>query len=187
MLIGDLHWSIGHTSLSEKEKEYELNKARERQWRAYCLPPGVSMDEMEEIWNKLDFGSQRRLEEASEVISGDGVERGPPSGPLLPPVEKESRFDPSFFLPPTGNVVLLRKLSRKGKVDMDLMSKKAEGQPKLIWGEPEAYMDQAESDEVPSGTDEVTIEASEVAGEPLVTYVEAALADEDIRADEATG
>ena len=118
----------------------------ERKWRAYSLPPGVSVEEMEDIWNQLDFGKRKQVKEEP---SGEG---------------EKSTFDPSFFSHPGENVRLLRELSMQGKVDMELMLEKAKGRPKLIWGEPEAYIDQAELDGVQSGT-----EASEVVGEDVKT------------------
>ena len=175
--VGDLHWTIAHTSHSQEEKEHKLSKAKDRQWRAYSLPPGVSVEEMEEIWNQLDFGGkQRRLEGWSES-GGSGYASS--SRPHSSVEEKESTFDPSFFAPPSKNVELLRELSMKGKADMELMSEKAKGQPKLIWGEPEAYIDQVDSDGVP--TEAEVAEASEMAGEPLVKCEEAVPVDKDIR------
>ena len=178
VMVGDLRWSITHTSLSQEEKEYRIGKARERQWRAYSLPPGVSVEEMEEIWNQLDFGGrQRQLEGTSKATSGDSKSASP-----APKEEKESTFNPSYFALPSRNVEVLRALSIKGKVDMELMVERMKGQPKLIWGEPEAYVDQVELDEMP--TEAEVVEASELAGEPLVKCEEAVPVDEDIRADE---
>lgn len=176
VLIGDLRWSITHTSLSQEEKEHKLRKARGRQWRAYSLPPGVSLEEMEDIWNELDFGGKRqRPEETSE----DGG-----SVPSSSVEEKESTFHPSFFALPSKNVKLLRELSMKGKVDMEMMLEETKGRPKLIWGEPEAYVDQVEGDGSLS-RDEV-VEASEVAGELLVKCEEGVPVDEDIKVNEVT-
>jgi hypothetical protein len=164
VVVGDLRWSITHTSLSQEEKEMKLSKARERQWRAYSLPPGVSLEEMEEIWNQLDFGGRRRRpEEASEAPSGDG-ESDPSSTTRVE--ERESTFDPSFFSLPSKNVKLLRNLSIRGKADMELMLEQTRGRPKLIWGEPEAYIDQVGSDG--SVTEDELMEASEMVGDPLV-------------------
>lgn len=176
MLVGDLHWSIGHTSDSQEEKEKKLDGAKERQLRPSCLPPGVSIEEMEDIWNQLDYGNVRQLEETSE---------GPPGDSDYTSEEKESLFDPSHFYSPTKNIRLLRELSMKGKLDTELMLEKERGRPKLIWGELEAYTDQVELDGTPPGT-EVVVEASEVAGEPLVLCEEVVLVDEDIRTNEAT-
>lgn len=179
-LAGDLHWSIAHTSLSQEEKEYRLSKARDRQWRAYSLPPGVSVEEMEEIWNRLDFGGkQRRLGDTSEASSGDNGSAQPPTPPNSME-EKESTFDPSFFSPPSKNVRLLRELSMKGKVEMEMMLEKTKDRPKLIWGEPEAYVDQADLGETE------LIEASGVAGEPFVKYQEGIPVDEDIITNDVT-
>lgn len=179
MLVGDLRWSITHTSLSQEEKERKLNEARERQWRAYSLPPGVSIEDMEEIWNDLDFGGRlRQLEETSEASSQDGE----PSTPSPSAKEKGSTFDPSFFAAPSKHVELLRELSMRGKADMELMFEKAKGRPKLIWGEAEAYIDQVESDG--SLTENEVVEASEMAGDPLVKCEEAVPVDEDIKANE---
>ena len=185
MLTGDLRWSIVHTSLSQEEKEYRLSKARERRWRAYSLPPGVSVEEMEEIWDRLDFGGkQRQVGGTSGASPGDGGLSAPSSTPCSPLAEKESTFDPSYFSPPSRNVELLRELSVRGKVDMELMSERAKGRPKLVWGEPEAYIGQVEPDGVP--TESEVVEATEMAGEPLVKCEEAVPLDEDIRGDEAT-
>ena len=135
---------------------------------------------MEDIWNQLDFGGkQRRLEETSEVPSGEG-EPVPPS----PAEEKESTFDPSFFAPPSRNVKLLRELSMRGKADMELMLEQTKGRPKLIWGEPEAYIDQVESDG--ALTENEVVEASKMGGELLIKYEEAVPIDEDIKVNEIT-
>ena len=178
VLVGDLRWSIIHTSLSQEEKEYKLSRARERQWRAFSLPPGISLEEMEEIWNQLDFGGkQRQLGDTSVALSGDG-ESAPPSSVE----EKESTFHPSFFTAPTRNIEMLRELSTRGKVDMELMWEKTKGRPKLVWGEPEAHINQVESSG--SLTENEVVEASEVAGDPLVKCEEAVPADEDIKVNE---
>lgn len=181
--VGDLHWSIGHTSLSREEKEYNLSKARDRQWRAYSLPPGVSVEEMEDIWNQLDFGKRRQVEETPKTSFGD-KENAPSCAPFLPSEERGSTFDPSYFSPPSRNVRLLRELSMKGKIDMESMFDKAKGQPKLIWGEPEVYIDQVGLNGVPFGTE--VVETGEVAGEPLVVCEEAVLVDEYFGTNEVT-
>jgi len=176
-LVGDLRWLITHTSLSQEEKEERLGQARERQWRAYSLPPGVSPEGMEEIWNQLDFGGkQRRMGETSKDASGDEE--------LSSLEEKESKFSPSFFSRPSKNVEFLRELSMKGKEDMELMSEKMKGRPKLVWGEPGAYIDQVEVEGSP--TEAEVVEASEMAGDPLVKCEEAVPEDEDIKANDMT-
>ena len=181
MLVGNLRWSVTHSSLSQEEKEYKLHKARERQWRAYSLPPGVSVEEMEEIWDQIDFSGKQRLLGGTPVASSrDGGSAMPSSSGM----EKESTFDPSFFLPPSKHVQDLRELSMKGKAEMELMLEKAKGRPKLIWGEAEAYIDRFGSDEVPTETE--VAGANEVVGEPLVRCEEGIPVDEDIRANEAT-
>src|SRR3978361_2078874 len=105
VLVGDLRWSITHRSLSQEEKVHKLSQAKERQWRAFSLPPGVSVEEMEGIWDQLDFGGKRRrqLEGTGEASSGDS---GSPWPSTQPPsaMEKESTFDPSFFSPPGKHV-----------------------------------------------------------------------------------
>lgn len=182
VFVGDLRWSIGHTSLSQEEKEYKLSGARERQWRAFSLPPGTSLEEMEEIWNQLDFGGkQRQPEETSDAPSGDGESASPPTQSSSVE-EKESTFHPSFFMAPTKNVEILRELSMRGKVDMELMSEKTKGRPKLVWGELEAYVDQVELGR--SLTENKVVEASEVAGDTLVKCEEAVPVDEDIKVNE---
>ena len=182
VFVGDLRWSIGHTSLSQEEKEYKLSGARERQWRAFSLPPGTSLEEMEEIWNQLDFGGkQRQPEETSDAPSGDG-ESASPLTRSSSVEEKESTFHPSFFMAPTKNVEILRELSMRGKVDMELMSEKTKGRPKLVWGELEAYVDQVELGR--SLTENKVVEASEVAEDTLVKCEEAVPVDEDIKVNE---
>lgn len=173
-VIGDLRWSITHPSSSQGKKEYKLNKAKARQLRAYSLPPGVSLDGMEEIWNQLDFSGKQRLLEKT------------PAAPLLPSCsveEKKSTFDPSFFMPPTDNVRFLREVSERGKVDMELMLEKTKGRPKVVWGEPEAYVDQVESGWSP--TESEMVEASVEGGGSLVKGGDAAPVDEDVKASDA--
>lgn len=167
MLVGNLHWSVTHPSLSQEEKEYRLHNARERQWRAYSLPPGVSVEEMEEIWDQIDFSGKQRLLEGTPVAS---PQDGGPAW-VSTAMEKESTFDPSFFSPPSKHVEELRELSMKGKVEMELMLERTKGRPKLIWGEAMAYTDRIGLDEVP--TEGEVVGANE--GIP---------ADEDIRANE---
>jgi len=182
VLVGDLRWSIIHTSLSQEEKERKLSGVRERQWRAFSLPPGISLEEMEEIWNQIDFGGkQRQPEETSDTLSGDG-ESASPCTPSSSVEEKESTFHPSFFTAPSKNVEMLRELSMRGKVDMELMSEKTKGRPKLVWGEPEAYIDQVELGG--SLTENEVVEASDVAGDALVKCEEVVPVDEDIKVDE---
>ena len=184
MLVGVLHWSITHTSLSQEEKEHKLSKARDRQWRAYSLPPGVSVEEMEDIWNQLDFGGrQRQADEVSKASSSDGGSASSLTPSSSEGEEKESTFHPSFFSPPSKSVELLRELSMRGKVEMELMLEQTKGRPKLIWGEPEAYIDHRELEGVPTATE--VVEASEMSEEPLVRC-EGVPVDEDIRADEVT-
>ena len=161
-----------------------LSGARDRQWRAYSLPPGVSVEEMEEIWDQLDFGGKQRQPEGTrEASSGDN---GSASSftPSPSAMEKESTFDPSFFVSPSPHVKQLRKLSMKGKVEMEMMSEKEKGRPKFIWGEAEAYIDRVGPEGVPTETE--VVEANETAGEPLVGCEEGILVDEDIRTNGAT-
>lgn len=180
VLVGNLHWSIVHTSLSQEEKEHKLSKSRERQLRAYSLPPGVSVEEMEDIWNQLDFGGKQRRPETSEASAGNSGD-SPSSTPFLPLEEKETTFDPSYFAAPSKNVKLLRELSMKGKTDMELMLEKAKGRPKLIWGEPEAYIDRVEWDGAPSET----VKVDDIAREPVVVCEEVIPVDEDVRTNGA--
>lgn len=177
--IGELRWSLIHTSLSQDKKEYKLNKVKARQLRAYSLPPGVSLDGMEEIWNQIDFSGKQRLLEGTSAPSSL-----PSSTPSYSLEEKESTFDPSFFIPPTASVRFLREVSERGKVDMEMMMERAKGRPKVIWGEPEAYIDQVESGGSP--TESEVVEASAMGGESLVKGGDAAPVDEDIKANEIT-
>lgn len=178
VLVGDLHWTITHSSLSQEEKENKLNGARERQQRPYWLPPGVSVEEMEGIWNQLDFGGKQQPEKGPVACPGDSS-----STPFIPLEEKESTFDPSSFLVATGNILSLRKLSMKGKADMETMLEKTKGQPKLVWGEPEAY--QVGWGGVPSET-EVPAEASEIAGEQFALSEETVPVGEDVTPSKVT-
>lgn len=72
----------------------------------------------------------------------------------------------------------------KGKVEMELMLERAKGQPKLIWGEPDAYIDQVGMDRVLTETE--VVEADEMAGEPLVKCEEGVPAGADLKANDVT-
>jgi len=98
--------------------------------------------------------------------------------------EKESTFDPSFFMPPSGHVMFLREVSERGRVEMELMFEKTKGRPKVIWGEPEAYIDEIESGGSP--TESEVVEASVKGGGSLVKGETAAPVDGDIKASDAS-
>jgi hypothetical protein len=151
--------------------------------RAYSLPPGVSLEEMEEIWNRIDFSGKRRSLEGTPTPSSLPDSSTTPSS--RSGEGKGSTFDPSFFMPPTGNVRFLREISERGKVEMESMLEKMKGRQKVVWGEPEAYIDQVESGESP--TESEVAEASVMGGgDSLVEGEDAVRVDEDLEANDVT-
>ena len=107
---GTLHWAISTSSLTAEQIRDNLAAAKERQFRAWCLPTGVSLREMSERWQALDFGGKRG-EEA-----------------------RETAFDPSYFRKPNRQLQELRALARAGRDETEALM--AEGRKKVVWGEP---------------------------------------------------
>ncbi|KDQ62374.1 hypothetical protein JAAARDRAFT_149198 [Jaapia argillacea MUCL 33604] len=88
-----IHWSISRSAKYEDEIRQNHIAARERQFRAWALPTGVTIEEMEERWKQMNFGG-KKPEEIIEAVND---------------------FDPTRFRDPTALVEGLRRLSREGR------------------------------------------------------------------------
>ena len=113
-LTGTLHWGVAKSALSDQEIRQNLAACKERQFRAWCLPTGVSMKEMAERWHALDFGG-KKIEGTSEDIP----------------------FDPSLFRKANRITKELRAIARAGRDETKRMTKLCEGTKKIVLGEAE--------------------------------------------------
>ncbi|THH19214.1 hypothetical protein EW146_g1928 [Bondarzewia mesenterica] len=107
-------WSISTSSLSQREIRANLSEVRERQFRAYNLPTGVSLKEMEKRWEDMQYNL---------AASSD-------AGP---------QFDPVYWQEAGANVQSLRGLARAGRKDSMREAREGweAGGKKKVWGVPE--------------------------------------------------
>ncbi|KAI0050381.1 Pet127-domain-containing protein [Auriscalpium vulgare] len=84
-----LLWSISTSALPQDIIQKNIAGARERQFRAWDLPTGVSLHEMKGKWNAINFS----------------------------PTASEEPFNPALFRAPGHRVERLRKLARTGAED----------------------------------------------------------------------
>lgn len=94
---------------------YNLSSATDRQFRAYSLPTGVSLDDMAERWDSLNFGAEN-----------------PGESPKAMP------FNRDYFRSAGRNIQQLRVLARAGKDETDKLALTMAGKRKVVWGEPGA-------------------------------------------------
>ena len=90
---GTILYSISTPSLSQREIRGNLSEVISRQFFAYNLPSGVSVQDMETRWNEMKFN---------------------PSSTTPPAV-----YDPAFFKNAGRNVLALRALARAGKDELE--------------------------------------------------------------------
>jgi hypothetical protein len=109
--LGIVHWAISKSSLSPAEIRSNLAGARARQFRAWSLPTGLDMTQMEERWKSMNFGGTA--------------------------TEETSAFDPKYFLEVTRGIEALRQLAREGRIDSEALMEEERDLPKIVWGQPD--------------------------------------------------
>uniref|UniRef100_A0A0W0EVD7 Putative RNA processing-related protein, mitochondrial RNA degradation n=1 Tax=Moniliophthora roreri TaxID=221103 RepID=A0A0W0EVD7_MONRR len=65
-----IHWVVSRLEAPEADIRKNLQKAKERQFRAYSLPSGVDFPQIEEWWTKLSFGGKALPIESAAVEGG---------------------------------------------------------------------------------------------------------------------
>ncbi|KAG7088520.1 hypothetical protein E1B28_012504 [Marasmius oreades] len=117
-----VHWTVTHLDLPEETIRSRLQKAKDRQFRAYSLPSGIDHSKIREWWNKLNFGGKENVE--SEVLS------------------EIPHFFSTHFQEPDRRIVELRELARKGRRQTQWLAESGKGKPKVVYGVGEVYVDE---------------------------------------------
>ncbi|KAJ7288412.1 mitochondrial protein Pet127-domain-containing protein [Mycena rebaudengoi] len=151
-----LHWSLSHLSDNQEEIRRNLEKCKDRKFRAYSIPSGVSYEQLPAYWHGLNFGGE--------------------DGALLVDALDDSRpFDYSKFRPPSATVERYRELARQGREFSEMMEQMEAGRKKVVLGEPfdisdvevEAY--KAEEERVPQDLEAASALESLESGSPDIT------------------
>jgi len=87
---------------------------RERQIIALCLPAGVSMDQMKEIWENMSFHPPSEDAYLSQDLA---------------------TFNPSHFRKASPAVKWLRKVAHDGRLEAERIALSEAGKPKIVWGD----------------------------------------------------
>ncbi|KAA1469832.1 Pet127-domain-containing protein [Dentipellis sp. KUC8613] len=132
-------YSISTPILSQDDIRARLLSIKERQFRSYSLPTGISLDAMEARWADLSFDKNR----TSDVA-----------------------FDPRLWRPARGNVMRLRQLAQAGREETERAMLDERERPKVVWGEP--YLAAGERKESSAGADAaIGLEAGGIGAEGL--------------------
>jgi len=114
---GTIHWTVSLLSADDDVVRCKLTAAKDRQFRAYNLPSGVTLEQMAEFWKNLNF-------------SGNVAEAG------------LADYNPDNFRAASRNVELLRSIARAGKEETERLELEEAGKPKIVLGEPESLSDE---------------------------------------------
>lgn len=106
---GFVHYYILQSGDSIQAIRIRQQAALEKQRAVFDLPTGVSIEQMAEVWEAMDFGG------------GDASEAA------------QSTFSPERFREPRSSVLALRKLAQRGKEQTDSERKRYANEPKVIW------------------------------------------------------
>ena len=72
-MAGVLHWTLTESALEEAEirRQLDSERSRDRQFRALSFLAGVeTIEEMEKMWAKIDFGGKQSTQEMIAMIEG---------------------------------------------------------------------------------------------------------------------
>jgi hypothetical protein len=106
---GSVLWSTSKPTLDPGIIRRNLAAAQKRAFYPFCLPTGVTMQDMEKHWNELQFN---------------------PAAPVDVPFKSE------LFRPAPRSVQTLRRLSQKGQSYLDFAAREQGGREKLVLGLP---------------------------------------------------
>ncbi|KAF7978478.1 hypothetical protein HWV62_45609 [Athelia sp. TMB] len=116
-----VHWKLSRISAPEDDIRMNLAACRDRQFRAWALPSGISVEDMAEHWDTLKFG-----ENAKDVA-----------------------FNPAYVQSPGFGIQKLRELARTGREDTEKLTIENAGKAKVVWGVVEDAVTRTESEKYP--------------------------------------
>lgn len=137
-LSGTVHWTITHRS-SDSDKEDEirasLQAAKDRRFRAYSLPTGISPQNIRDWWDALDFSGSKKINVPITPVDDEGNE-GIEVGLSNVPTKKTT--DESFFrdnfTPPDSRIQYLRDLANSGREETIRIGLEDRGRRKVVLG-----------------------------------------------------
>ncbi|KAI0702286.1 mitochondrial protein Pet127-domain-containing protein [Cytidiella melzeri] len=108
--LPDQAWSVNYEILTSSSDQHDIREryrqAVEKQNYIFDLPSGVNINEMEELWQQMDFG-------------GNGA-------PLSP-------FKPEMFRKPGYSTKMKRKLALEGKERLERLEQESIGKPVVVY------------------------------------------------------
>ncbi|KAJ3935095.1 MAG: mitochondrial protein Pet127-domain-containing protein [Lentinula lateritia] len=133
-----VHWTITHRS-SDSDKEDEirasLQAAKDRRFRAYSLPTGISPQNIRDWWDALDFSGSKKINVPITPVDDEGNE-GIEVGLSNVPTKKTT--DESFFrdnfTPPDSRIQYLRDLANSGREETIRIGLEDRGRRKVVLG-----------------------------------------------------
>ncbi|KAJ3788383.1 mitochondrial protein Pet127-domain-containing protein [Lentinula aff. detonsa] len=164
-----VHWTITHrTSDSHKEDEIRagLQAAKDRCFRAHNLPTGVSLQNVEEWWNALDFSGSKKLNVPLTPLDDDGNEGIEVNVPGVPAKRRAKSFFENNFTLPDPRIQFLRDLANQGREETIRIGLEDRGKPKVVLGAGEiAWEDTLAEDEIAAQIRRQEAAAKTTAGE----------------------
>jgi hypothetical protein len=106
---GTVLWSVSKPAFDRRIIRGNLAAAQKRAFHPLFLPKGVDMQDMEKVWNELQFN---------------------PAAPVDVPFKTE------LFRPAPRSVQVLRRLAHKGQSYLDCVAREQGGRDKLVLGLP---------------------------------------------------
>ena len=137
-LSGTVHWTITHRS-SDSDKEDEirasLQAAKDRRFRAYSLPTGISPQNIREWWDALDFSGSKKINVPITPVDDEGNE-GIEVGLSSVPTKKtrDESFFSDNFTPPDSRIQYLRDLANSGREETIRIGLEDRGRRKVVLG-----------------------------------------------------
>ncbi|KAJ3815306.1 mitochondrial protein Pet127-domain-containing protein [Lentinula aff. lateritia] len=133
-----IHWTITHRS-SDSDKEDEirasLQAAKDRRFRAYSLPTGISPQNIREWWDALDFSGSKKINVPITPMDDEGNE-GIEVGLSHVPTRKirDESFFRDNFTPPDSRIQYLRDLANSGREETIRIGLEDRGRRKVVLG-----------------------------------------------------
>ncbi|KAJ3910627.1 mitochondrial protein Pet127-domain-containing protein [Lentinula edodes] len=133
-----VHWTITHRS-SDSDKEDEirasLQAAKDRRFRAYSLPTGISPQNIREWWDALDFSGSKKINVPITPVDDEGNE-GIEVGLSSVPTKKtrDESFFSDNFTPPDSRIQYLRDLANSGREETIRIGLEDRGRRKVVLG-----------------------------------------------------
>ncbi|KAJ3972992.1 mitochondrial protein Pet127-domain-containing protein [Lentinula raphanica] len=146
-----VHWAITHRSSDSGKEEQiraDLQAAKDRRFRAYSLPTGVSPQDIEKWWDSLDFSGSKRLNVPLTPLDDEGNEgiEVDLSGLMTKKPRPQSFFTENFIMP-DSRIQNLRDLANEGREETIRIGLEDRGKPKVVLGVGEVDWEDALAEE----------------------------------------